>query len=509
MKPSSFASCKLLPVTLALAAGLSCAHAILPAGQNHFANAAVIPSATTRDISQATDLTPCTKEVGEPINSGGQRTAWWKWTAPSDGWVTFDTLNNEGLSGSILFDSTLGVFTGGSLGSLSTVETNDNASPTTHLSSLSFRATAGTTYHIQLDSDSSVSFGQAVLGFRFFKPQVQTLLASAYIGQAVHLNLTLNAAGSGSGRLSLQGRKHPLKGVVTTDGFFIAALARPPLADGTPQEPLVLTLDVIPFNNGEHTLWVEGVSKSPDRIAVYRTQDFPAEAPHALAPYFTAALKNGNGVSGHGFLTARVSAAGTVLLAGRTGDGKTFATSSRLCTGLAGTLVAPSGAGAPLFCGLLRFQDVAGGIDTLDSISSVNCMRLPAAKGSFYPKAVLLYYNLKGGAYTAPAAGQRALGFLNASSGAGTIGFETATDEYSAFSEPLQFGTDNRFSFGSLVRKPVLKLNPKTGLVTGSITEPATKTRKIYGILAHDSGVPRIHGLVTGTTRTGRFSVTP
>ncbi len=76
--------------------------------------------------------------VSDPLNS-----AWWNWTAPASGMVTLDTIGSN-------FDTTLGVYTGSALNSLSEVASNDDSG--TGLQSLvGFTATAGTTYQIAVD----------------------------------------------------------------------------------------------------------------------------------------------------------------------------------------------------------------------------------------------------------------------------------------------------------------------------------------------------------------------
>ncbi len=79
---------------------------------------------------------------GEPANY--ERTVWWCWTAPSDGIFIFDTLGSD-------FDTTLSVYTGSAVGSLTELDfNNDIASPLRH-SLVHFFATAGTPYRIRVD----------------------------------------------------------------------------------------------------------------------------------------------------------------------------------------------------------------------------------------------------------------------------------------------------------------------------------------------------------------------
>jgi hypothetical protein len=85
------------------------------------------------------------KEVGEPDHAGnsGGRSLWFCWTPASTEPVELTT------SGSA-FDTLLAVYTGGNLGSLSLV-VSDNDSLDGNLSRLTFLAMAGATYRIAVD----------------------------------------------------------------------------------------------------------------------------------------------------------------------------------------------------------------------------------------------------------------------------------------------------------------------------------------------------------------------
>ena len=115
----------------------------IPANDN-FAAAFTLSgsSATTTGFN-----TNATKEAGEPnhaTNSGG-RSVWWKWTAPSGGPVILTTQGS-------LFDTTLGVYIGSAVNSLTTITSNDDVNPgIIQYSSVTFTATAGVTYYFAVD----------------------------------------------------------------------------------------------------------------------------------------------------------------------------------------------------------------------------------------------------------------------------------------------------------------------------------------------------------------------
>ncbi len=124
-----------------------------PANDN-FANALTITLASG-SISVNGHNTNATKQAGEPNHAGnsGGHSVWWRWSAPSAGPVALDTRGSY-------FDTTLGVYTGAAVGSLSTIASNDDINPgIVQASSLTFNATAGTTYYFGVDGFDADSAG--------------------------------------------------------------------------------------------------------------------------------------------------------------------------------------------------------------------------------------------------------------------------------------------------------------------------------------------------------------
>ena len=78
-----------------------------------------------------------TTEPTEPFL--GARSVWFRWTAPSSGWATFETCGAD-------FDTVLGAFTGTAVDQLSLVAASDDACDLG--SQISFEASAGTVYHL-------------------------------------------------------------------------------------------------------------------------------------------------------------------------------------------------------------------------------------------------------------------------------------------------------------------------------------------------------------------------
>ena len=88
-----------------------------------------------------------TKEQGEPNHCGiiGGASQWFAYQAPTNGTLVITTDGSN-------FDTVLAVYTGSSLGTLQQVACNDDANATTKQSQVSFTATAGVTYYVQVAS---------------------------------------------------------------------------------------------------------------------------------------------------------------------------------------------------------------------------------------------------------------------------------------------------------------------------------------------------------------------
>jgi manganese oxidase len=89
------------------------------------------------------------KEAGEPAHAGnpGGRSVWYRFRAPGNGKVSFDTLGST-------VDTVMAVYTGTAVGALTAVASNDDADPAASVwtSRVTFEAGAGTTYYIAVDA---------------------------------------------------------------------------------------------------------------------------------------------------------------------------------------------------------------------------------------------------------------------------------------------------------------------------------------------------------------------
>jgi hypothetical protein len=165
-----------------------------------FANAALFTATTVNGTIAGTasgNNVFYTAEPGEPNPAGVSlpNSAWWQFTAPADGTVTVSTLQGQG--GAEDFGTTLGVYTGAAVASLTSVGENYQTSGTLNgvpvESQVTFQATGGTTYYIDVcgfnDGNGNLSDGDINLAL---SEDVTTSLA-----------LTDNAATDGGGPVTL------------------------------------------------------------------------------------------------------------------------------------------------------------------------------------------------------------------------------------------------------------------------------------------------------------------
>jgi subtilisin family serine protease len=119
-----------------------------PPPNDNFANAIALTGATANSTGSNHGATP---EVGEPAQSEQINSAWWSWTAPSNGFFKIDTIGSN-------FDTWLSVFTGPAVNNLSLIGFDDDGAPN-RTSLYNLNATAGTTYRIAVDGYSNYTLG--------------------------------------------------------------------------------------------------------------------------------------------------------------------------------------------------------------------------------------------------------------------------------------------------------------------------------------------------------------
>jgi hypothetical protein len=170
---------------------------------NNFANAVTLtpsgPSAQTTGSNVA-----ATKETGEPNHAGnaGGHSVWWKWTAPSAGSFVVTTLGSN-------FDTTLAVYTGASVSTLTLIGSNDdeetpqqNSSPQRKRTSLvNFTAANGKTYFFAVDGFDA-AFGAVTLNLAVaagVSPTITTQPASQSVTAGSNVTFSVAASGDPTG----------------------------------------------------------------------------------------------------------------------------------------------------------------------------------------------------------------------------------------------------------------------------------------------------------------------
>jgi hypothetical protein len=120
------------------------------------------------------------KEAGEPDHAGvlGNKSVWFKWTAPNARRVMFRTGVPEGVA----FDSLLGVYRGAAVDALTVVASNDDASPGEWASEVAFQPESGATYLVAVDGVAGKS-GQFGLSWAM-RPSNNDFAAARAISEA-------------------------------------------------------------------------------------------------------------------------------------------------------------------------------------------------------------------------------------------------------------------------------------------------------------------------------------
>ena len=129
---------------------------------NDFGAAQPLPGPSgTAVSSEPGDTTGATAQAGEPPHAGqvGGRSIWYSWRAPKSGAVSFNTSQSD-------IDTLLAAYKGSGVGQLTELASNDNASPQTKTSKITFIAVAGVTYKIAVDGKNAAA-GITILRYAY------------------------------------------------------------------------------------------------------------------------------------------------------------------------------------------------------------------------------------------------------------------------------------------------------------------------------------------------------
>jgi subtilisin family serine protease len=164
---------------------------VRPPANDNFADRIALQSGTTTVTGSNVESS---SEVGEPINpsDAGGKTVWWSYMPGISGQVTVTTMGSN-------YDTTLAIYQGSSLSDLSLLGSNDDTIDNLQ-SSVTFFATAGTQYLLQVDGYDGET-GQIVLNYPdpvyVEEPPAITEQPSdqrVIVGQTIYLNLVASNA---------------------------------------------------------------------------------------------------------------------------------------------------------------------------------------------------------------------------------------------------------------------------------------------------------------------------
>jgi hypothetical protein len=502
---------------------LSIHAANLPLGSNQFGSAINFESG--HGFSPPTNLSSYTSEASEPGHRpngsvGAGKTAWWRWTAPEDGFVSIDTLAAiEAQTEDPVLNTVLAVYTGSSLTNLVRVTANDDSwllrTPFfyTGLSNVAFYATRGVTYRFAVDGGlaGSVSSSATSVVIQLRQLSARKLTRQAIWGDSNvpglrgSLSLTQTSTNVFTAILTMGARTIRFRGVFDIEGYYRASFDRPTPAGAPPLPPVFIEIDGI----------AGGVLRTVDSLGSRTFVEFPevatfsATAPNPVAGYYTA------GAGFTGYVTATISSSGLARGSVRAPDGSIFTFSRPLTRAIVpGQFFLPilrmlrNGTG--FWSVHTRIVDAGTKDDWYHFGSTNRFVRAPSPGAAYYPAGLDQPLLLIGGAYSRPDPGQRALGFLNGSSGGGTFQLTATPGELAAtVAQLLTWSDANRIDFLSTSLRPTLSFNARTGFATGGITLPGESRRTLRGILHRHQTATYFGGYATGKSQTVRMSITP
>jgi hypothetical protein len=292
------------------------------------------------------------------------------------------------------------------------------------------------------------------------------------------------------------------RGSFDVEGYFRTSFDRPTRSGFPPLPPLFIEIDGVYGDLRTHDS--NGIRTVDEFLEV---ATFSVTSPNPVSGYFTASA------TGPGYLTATISSTGTARGSVRAPDDSVFTFSRRLTHRAPGEFFLPLFKSLRTGTGFWSAHTVirdGGSIDDWFTFvpSSNRFVRAPSPTSIYYTAGLNFAVQVFGGTYTKPAPDQRALGFLNASNGAGTLGLSAAPGELvSSISLPFTWTPQNRITFTSQLQRPSLTLTAGTGLLTGGITLTGESRRTFRGILYRYLGAPGFTGFATGKTRTLPLSI--
>lgn len=521
-----------LLIALALLTGLSLAiiphsaSATFPAGSNGFFGSPQISS--FNDMSETTSINAYTEEPEEPGHRPGGfgsagKSAWWRWTAPVNGLVTIDTLTSSTLPNPVQ-DTVIAVYTGSMPANLLRVAGNEDhgslgIQPSHQLSSATFWAIQGSTYHIAVDGSniSDIDASRTNLRLQVRLTELKKSIRSAVFAALISpdgfgtITVTTTASTTLSGKFVLGGKSYPFAGTFGSNGYFTTSFLPKPTPAKPQPVPITLKLDLAGVGKYFVDLGTEANTsfEFPTRITFNPVfQNSTA----GLYPCVQTTVDPFD--SGIGIASVNIKTNGTITgtCIGIDGFKHTFSSALQQTSEPGVTYHFPVYVPLHQNRGCFAMNGYVTEKPTGDEIiGNAFLLRPVPTSGSplFYPSGIALPLYFKGTSYPKPP-GNPVLDFLNPTyTGKLTIINAAAELLGGNVDEDLTFTSNNKFIFASAVKKPVLTLNTATGLITGSITEPGGKKRILNAVLTKVEGDTTLVGHLVGNTRTLLLTVTP
>lgn len=481
-------------------------------GADNFANAT--PVSGTLNYSDETNILTATEEFDEPnhrptgsANLG--HTVWWSFTPSDDGYCTIDTQRTlTAYNGTT--NTTVAVYTGTVLSSLTRVAASSSAplnynTLNTMLGQVRFFAIKNTTYKIAVDGSFSIGIDQynVVLQVRHLPLKKVAYTSLVTLTQAYNqmgmINVNTTATGGLTGKLTLGLKTFSFAGFFNLEGRFSTTF----IPKGTKiTTPITLNIDGV-YNPTFHLI---ALGETMPESQLVEKRVYSSAALNTLTGTYTASSVTlpfappQIATTSQAVLTLKIKPTGQVTAVGFAQDGSAFTASGNIhyaFSTVSNAIILYKALNKGM-TEVVFITDVieSGATDILDNGIGV-FYREPSA-GPLYPAGLNYNFRIIGATYTKPLANSRPYGFLNPN-GNGFFRIPTSAEVMGGIQEALNLDTKNKFTFATATPPPVLKLNPATGLLTGSMILPNGAKSTIKGVLHLDTGAPVIKGFATGT----------
>jgi len=315
--------------------------------------------------------------------------------------------------------------------------------------------------------------------------------------RAGYVTVTVTDQGTYSGKLTVDGRPVPFKGLFQTDGSSSLQLVR----NGSNDLFLRMNLDVTNSTcqiTGTVSI-LSGTWTVPlvAELAWYNIKTNPA--PQAGLYTLVIPGTSGSATEPHGdsYATLKIDGNGKVTVTGAMADGSKLVHKTTISKN--GTI--------PLFGNLysgkgmaIGWLDVVTGNPSTDIVGDVGWVKTAAAGGTYYPAGFLIMADVFGSTFVKPATSTTRI-----------VDIPTGTVAFTGGNLPSDFSNDIIIAENSSVtttspNKLTMALNKGNGLMTGAAVHPSgTPTIKFKGVVLQkqESGA----GFFLGTSESGRVTL--